>query len=115
MATRTTPSAAALLQELIRFDTTNPPGDEGACLEHLRRLFADRGVEGTILADSTVGTSTVAVAQELVTAVETTNDSATTTFSNDNLVMTHTAVNGATESGGATQTLSPHLGPLARV
>lgn len=50
MAARTTPSPAALLQELIRFDTTNPPGDEGPCLEHLRRLFAERGVEGTILA-----------------------------------------------------------------
>lgn len=51
MATRTTPGPAVLLQELIRFDTTNPPGNEGACLDHLRRLFAERGVDGIILAD----------------------------------------------------------------
>ena len=50
METRTTPSPASLLRELIRFDTTNPPGSEGACLDHLRRLFAERGVEGRILA-----------------------------------------------------------------
>lgn len=51
MAARITPSPAVLLQELIRFDTTNPPGNEGPCLDHLRRLFSERGVEGRILAD----------------------------------------------------------------
>ncbi|MGH7910567.1 MAG: M20/M25/M40 family metallo-hydrolase [Candidatus Dormibacteraceae bacterium] len=50
MAAPVTPSPATLLQELIRFDTTNPPGDEGPCLDHLRRQFAVRGIEGTILA-----------------------------------------------------------------
>src|SRR5690242_7171425 len=37
------PSPAELLRQLIRFDTTNPPGDEGPCLEHLRGLFAEAG------------------------------------------------------------------------
>ncbi len=33
------PSPAELLRQLIRFDTTNPPGDEGPCLAHLLGLF----------------------------------------------------------------------------
>src|SRR5215470_12305782 len=33
-------SPAELLRQLIRYDTTNPPGDEGPCLEHIRGLFA---------------------------------------------------------------------------
>ncbi|TMC03413.1 MAG: M20/M25/M40 family metallo-hydrolase [Chloroflexi bacterium] len=36
-------SPAELLRRLIRFDTTNPPGDEGPCLEYLRGLFTDAG------------------------------------------------------------------------
>lgn len=36
---------AELLRQLIRFDTTNPPGDEGPCLEHLRERFAGSGAE----------------------------------------------------------------------
>src|SRR5215467_2832629 len=36
-------SPAELLRRLIRFDTTNPPGDEGPCLEYLRGLFAASG------------------------------------------------------------------------
>jgi hypothetical protein len=32
------PSVAQLTQELIRFDTTNPPGDKAACVQHLERL-----------------------------------------------------------------------------
>ncbi len=38
-----------LLQELLRFDTTNPPGAEGPCLDHLRRLFEARSVEARML------------------------------------------------------------------
>ncbi len=34
-----TPTPAQLLRELIRFDTTNPPGNEGPCLAHLKGLF----------------------------------------------------------------------------
>src|SRR5215470_6812115 len=33
-------SPAELLRQLIRFDTTNPPGEEGPCLEYIRGLFA---------------------------------------------------------------------------
>jgi hypothetical protein len=29
-----------LLRELIRFDTTNPPGNEGPCIDHLRDMRA---------------------------------------------------------------------------
>src|ERR1700694_2868547 len=43
------PSVAQLTQELIRFDTTNPPGDEAACVQHLERLLRDAGLE-TVLA-----------------------------------------------------------------
>jgi acetylornithine deacetylase/succinyl-diaminopimelate desuccinylase-like protein len=34
-----------LLQELIRFDTTNPPGNEEACVAHVESLLHAHGVE----------------------------------------------------------------------
>jgi acetylornithine deacetylase/succinyl-diaminopimelate desuccinylase-like protein len=34
-----------LLQELIRFDTTNPPGNEAACIAFVRGLLEDEGLE----------------------------------------------------------------------
>jgi acetylornithine deacetylase/succinyl-diaminopimelate desuccinylase-like protein len=34
-----------LLQELIRFDTTNPPGNERACVERIGALLSAEGVE----------------------------------------------------------------------
>ena len=34
-----------LLQQLIRFDTTNPPGNEAECIAYLRRLLEDAGCE----------------------------------------------------------------------
>jgi acetylornithine deacetylase/succinyl-diaminopimelate desuccinylase-like protein len=34
-----------LLQQLIRFDTTNPPGNEADCIDYLRRLLEDAGCE----------------------------------------------------------------------
>jgi acetylornithine deacetylase/succinyl-diaminopimelate desuccinylase-like protein len=37
------PDPVELLRELIRFDTTNPPGNEGPCIDHLRRLLEAAG------------------------------------------------------------------------
>jgi acetylornithine deacetylase/succinyl-diaminopimelate desuccinylase-like protein len=36
---------ATLLQELIRFDTTNPPGNEEACVAHIEALLRMNGIE----------------------------------------------------------------------
>ena len=33
------------LQELIRFDTTNPPGNEEACVAHIESLLREHGIE----------------------------------------------------------------------
>ena len=41
---------AELLQRLIRFDTTNPPGNEQACIEWIAGLLRMAGVEPRILA-----------------------------------------------------------------
>src|SRR5256884_206132 len=46
------PAPAGLLRDLIRFDTTNPPGDEGPCLAHLRALFDAHGVSTAMLGAS---------------------------------------------------------------
>jgi acetylornithine deacetylase/succinyl-diaminopimelate desuccinylase-like protein len=43
-------SAERLLQQLIRFDTTNPPGGERACIEFIRELLENAGIAVTILA-----------------------------------------------------------------
>ena len=32
-----------LLQQLIRFDTTNPPGNEAECIAYVRALLEDAG------------------------------------------------------------------------
>jgi acetylornithine deacetylase/succinyl-diaminopimelate desuccinylase-like protein len=37
-----------LLQHLIRFDTTNPPGNERTCIEFLRDLLAQAGLEAEL-------------------------------------------------------------------
>ena len=39
-----------LLQELIRFDTVNPPGNERAAIEHLERYLSQAGFDTEILA-----------------------------------------------------------------
>lgn len=39
-----------LLQELIRFDTTNPPGNETACIAYVQRILEEAGVQTTIVA-----------------------------------------------------------------
>jgi acetylornithine deacetylase/succinyl-diaminopimelate desuccinylase-like protein len=39
-----------LLQNLIRFDTTNPPGNEAACIGYINDVLTNAGFETTILA-----------------------------------------------------------------
>ncbi|MFN2203316.1 MAG: M20/M25/M40 family metallo-hydrolase [Caldilineaceae bacterium] len=41
---------AELLQTLIRFDTTNPPGNEAACIGHINDLLTNAGFETALLA-----------------------------------------------------------------
>lgn len=43
-------SPAALLQQLIRFETVNPPGNEGPCLQFLQGAFEEREVFTRMLA-----------------------------------------------------------------
>ena len=38
-----------LLQDLIRFDTTNPPGNETPCIEHIAATLQREGIEPTVL------------------------------------------------------------------
>lgn len=38
-----------LLQELVRIDTSNPPGNETACCEHIKAVFAKEGIESEII------------------------------------------------------------------
>lgn len=39
-----------LLQQLIRFDTTNPPGNEAACVDFVRGLLEEAGCETAVFA-----------------------------------------------------------------
>jgi acetylornithine deacetylase/succinyl-diaminopimelate desuccinylase-like protein len=39
-----------LLGDLLRFDTTNPPGNEAACIAHVQKLVEGTGVETRIVA-----------------------------------------------------------------
>ena len=41
---------AELLQQLLRFDTTNPPGNEAACVQHVADLLAAQGIEAQLFA-----------------------------------------------------------------
>src|SRR5262249_11016776 len=41
---------AELLQQLIRFDTTNPPGNEAECVEFIRSQLSDAGIESELYA-----------------------------------------------------------------
>ena len=45
-------SPVELLQSLIRFDTSNPPGNEKECINFIRELLARSGFETEILARS---------------------------------------------------------------
>lgn len=44
------PSALELLQSLLRFDTTNPPGNEAACIAYLGGLLRSAGIATTVYA-----------------------------------------------------------------
>jgi acetylornithine deacetylase/succinyl-diaminopimelate desuccinylase-like protein len=44
------PKPTELLQTLIRFDTTNPPGNEAECVTYLNELLQAAGIETTIQA-----------------------------------------------------------------
>ena len=41
-----------ILQRLIRFNTTNPPGNETECIAYIRGLLTDAGIESTVLSKS---------------------------------------------------------------
>jgi acetylornithine deacetylase/succinyl-diaminopimelate desuccinylase-like protein len=41
-----------LLQRLIQFDTTNPPGDEGECIKYICDLLSEGGIESQVVAKS---------------------------------------------------------------
>src|ERR1700674_796003 len=41
---------AELLQQLIRFNTTNPPGNEAECIAYLNQVLTEAGLQTTILA-----------------------------------------------------------------
>jgi len=38
-----------LLQQLIRFDTTNPPGNEGECITFIKKLMQEAGIQTTVV------------------------------------------------------------------
>ena len=42
--------SVALTQRLVRFDTTNPPGNEVQCIEHIKALLDDAGIQNQVLA-----------------------------------------------------------------
>jgi acetylornithine deacetylase/succinyl-diaminopimelate desuccinylase-like protein len=44
------PNPVELLQTLIRFDTTNPPGNEAACILYLNNLLKEAGIDPILLA-----------------------------------------------------------------
>jgi len=41
---------ARLLQNLLRFDTTNPPGNEAACLHFIQEMLAEAGIAARLVA-----------------------------------------------------------------
>ena len=43
------PSSVELLQQLIRFDTSNPPGQERECAQWLKSLLDSHGIDNQIL------------------------------------------------------------------
>lgn len=46
------PQPVALLQRLIRFDTTNPPGNESECISFIKDLLSEAGIETRVFAKS---------------------------------------------------------------
>jgi acetylornithine deacetylase/succinyl-diaminopimelate desuccinylase-like protein len=51
---------AEILQNLIRFDTTNPPGNEAACVAYINSLLKNAGFETTILSRTPNRTNLIA-------------------------------------------------------
>jgi acetylornithine deacetylase/succinyl-diaminopimelate desuccinylase-like protein len=43
-----TPTPAAMLKRLIQFDTTNPPGNEAACIQYIQGLLSEAGIESQL-------------------------------------------------------------------
>jgi acetylornithine deacetylase/succinyl-diaminopimelate desuccinylase-like protein len=60
MSAPATTSPVPLLQDLIRIDTTNPPGDEGRCVAHIEKLLSTAGISSKILGRSEQRTNLVA-------------------------------------------------------
>jgi acetylornithine deacetylase/succinyl-diaminopimelate desuccinylase-like protein len=52
MSLSTLPQPVELLQKLVRFDTTNPPGNESGCITTINGLLSEAGIPTTILAKS---------------------------------------------------------------
>ena len=50
MATYTYTQPAHLLQRLLRFNTTNPPGNEMACIHYIQSVLDEVGIVSTIVA-----------------------------------------------------------------
>lgn len=46
----TRPNAVEILQTLIQFNTTNPPGNERPCIEYIQGLLQDAGIQTSCLA-----------------------------------------------------------------
>ena len=44
----TPPDPVELLQQLIRFDTTNPPGNEAECIQFIHQTLAQAGIEAQL-------------------------------------------------------------------
>ena len=60
---------ASLLQTLIRFDTTNPPGNERDCIAYLDGVLQAAGIETTILARDENGLSARSARPNLIARV----------------------------------------------
>jgi len=49
-----------LLQRLIQFDTTNPPGNEAECISYINTLLTEAGIKSTILGKTPERTNLIA-------------------------------------------------------
>jgi acetylornithine deacetylase/succinyl-diaminopimelate desuccinylase-like protein len=45
------PDVVELTRQLVRFDTTNPPGNEAVCMKHLADLLTDAGLDCQLLGE----------------------------------------------------------------
>ena len=46
------PDTVEMLQRLIRFDTTNPPGNERECVAYIANLLTEAGCDFTVVGSS---------------------------------------------------------------